>query len=61
MCCNFVDINPYTAPVHYPIPTPASLIDESSGADLWSTIDVKSCYHNYEVVEEAQPYLGITT
>ncbi len=53
MCYNFVDLNPYTAPVHYPIPDPQALIDESSGADLWSTIDVKACYLNYEVEDEA--------
>ena len=61
MCCNFVDLNPYTAPAHYPIPQPAYLIDESREANLWSTLDIKSCYHNFEVTEEAQPYLGITT
>lgn len=53
MCCNFVDLNPHTAPVYYPIPEHHSLIDESAGSDLWSTLDVKSCYHNYAVVEYA--------
>lgn len=61
MCCNFVDLNPHTAAIHYPIPEPGQLIDESAGADLWSTVDVKACFLNFPVVEEAQEYLGITT
>ena len=61
MCCNFVDLNPHTAAVHYPVPEPALLVDESAQADLWSTIDVKACFHNFPVAYSAQDYLGITT
>ena len=61
MCCNFVDLNPHTAAVHYPIPEPAALVDESARADVWSTIDIKACFHNFPVAHSAQEYLGITT
>lgn len=61
MCSNFVDLNPYTAFIFYPIPDPQALVDISYEADLWVTVDIKSAYHNFEVTPEAQEYLGIVT
>ena len=37
------------ADVHYPMQDPMHIVDESREADLWSTIDIKACFHNFPV------------
>jgi hypothetical protein len=61
MCSNFVDLNPHTEDLQYPLQEPASILDESRDATCWSVLDIKACFHNFPIVEHAKKYLGHVT
>ncbi|GKG10709.1 hypothetical protein Tco_0342109, partial [Tanacetum coccineum] len=55
MCIDYQELNKLTGKNSYPLPRIEDLFDQLQGSNVYSMIDLRSCYHQLRVREEDIP------